>query len=63
MNKVKRIKIMRSQVALQIAVFILCALVVYPFLTLIIKSFKDYEQEVYSPITFTFPLHFDKLNG
>ena len=59
MNKVKRKKIMRSQVALQIAVFILCALVVYPFLTLIIKSFKDYEQEVYSPITFTFPLHFE----
>ena len=59
MSKPVRKKITRSQVALQIATFILCALVIYPFLMLIVKSFKDYDQEVFSPVSLTFPLHFE----
>ena len=59
---VKKRKITGGQVALHIAVFLLCLLVLYPFALLIIKSLKDYDQEINAPVSLTFPLHFENYS-
>ncbi len=59
---VKKRKITGGQIVLQIAVFLLCALVLYPFALLIIKSLKDYDQEINASISLTFPLHFENYS-
>lgn len=48
-----------GKIFIHVSVFVLCVLVLYPFFVLIVKSFKDYDQEILSPVLPTFPLHFE----
>jgi len=48
-----------QQVLLIAIVCTLCIMVLYPFWLLIVKSFKDYDQELESFLSLTLPLHFE----
>ena len=48
-----------GKIFIHVSVFLLCVLVLYPFFILIVKSFKDYDQEILSPVLPTFPIHFE----
>ncbi|MDY2879685.1 MAG: carbohydrate ABC transporter permease [Candidatus Borkfalkiaceae bacterium] len=53
----KRLRLTAGCVAMHLTVFTLCLLVLLPFAVLIVKSFKDYDQEIFHPVSPTFPLH------
>lgn len=55
-------KVPISQIILHIVVFILAVLVLCPFYLLIVKSFKDYNQEILKPLSISFPLFFENYS-
>ncbi len=62
MIKVKKKFIGWGQVCVLVALLLLLVLVLYPFWLMIIKSFKDFDQELNNPLTWTFPLVWDNYD-
>lgn len=51
-----------GQVCVLLALLVLLALVLFPFWLMIIKSFKDFGQELENPLSWTFPLTWDNYD-
>ena len=59
MKSIKNKKVLAAQIVLASCLLVLLFLVLFPFWLMIVKSFKDFMQEVESPLSLTFPLHWE----
>lgn len=51
-----------SQLLIYAILWILLLLTIYPFISMVMKSFKNFEQDIHSPWTMTFPLHLENFS-
>lgn len=59
MKSMKNKRVLASQIVLAFALLVLAFLVLFPFWLMLVKSLKSFMQEVDSPLTLTFPLHWE----